>query len=309
MKLKRYEGNPILTSIKEHSWEWRAVFNCAAVYLDGKVHIIYRATAKEGVSRLGYALSEDGYHIKERLKEPIYLPKSEVERYGCEDPRISPVGDKLYMSYTAFGEMPGLVAKVCKTIQIAITSINIEDFISRRWNWDKPYYPFPGVDNKGAVIFPERIDGKYVMYHRIPPHIWVAYSQDLRHWYDSNIVLSPQYEWEYFKVGTGAPPIRTDYGWLVIYHAVDRKKTYRLGYAITAINDPTKVIYRHPEPIHEPEREFETQGEVSNVVFTCGAVLARDTVLVYYGGADTVICVATAKLEDFLRPVRLWRTL
>jgi len=156
---------------------------------------------------------------------------------------------------------------------------------------------------------PEEFYGTYVMYHRIPPHIWVAYSEDLRHWYNSNIVLSPQYEWEHFKIGTGGAPIKTDYGWLVIYHAVDRKMVYRLGYAIMAIDDPTNVIYRHPEPILEPEKEFETQGDVSNVVFTCGAVLIRDTVFVYYGGADTVICVATEKLEDFLRPVKLWKVL
>lgn len=306
MKLKRYERNPILAPVKAHEWESRTVFNCASVYLEGKVHIIYRARDKEGVSRLGYAMSEDGFNIKERLSDPIYVPQGEIEKYGSEDPRISRVQDKLYMSYTAYGEMPGMDVKIKRSIQIAVTSIGIDDFLRQKWNWSKPYYPFPGVDDKGALIFPEKFKGQYVMYHRIPPHIWVAYSKDLRHWYNSNIVMSPQFEWEHFKIGTGAPPIKTDYGWLVIYHAVDKKMTYRLGYAITAIYDPTKVIYRHPEPILEPKREFETQGDVSNVVFSCGAVLIGDTVFVYYGGADTVICVATAKLEDFIRPIKLW---
>ncbi len=137
----------------------------------------------------------------------------------------------------------------------------------------------------------------------------MAYSEDLRNWRDSNIVLTPQYEWEYFKIGTGGPPIKTDYGWLVIYHTVDMSKVYRLSYAITAIDDPTKIIYKHSEPIIEPEKEFETQGDVANVVFTCGAVLIDDTVFVYYGGADTVICVATARLEEFLLPLKLWRCL
>ncbi len=302
MKLERYSGNPVLKPIEGNEWESRAVFNCAAVYLDGRVHIVYRAQDGAGVSRLGYAMSEDGFHITTRLKEPVYTPGGEIEKYGCEDPRISVVGDKLYMSYVAYGEKPNMAAKVPRSIQIGITAIDIDDFLNHEWNWKEPYYPFPGVDNKGAVIFPHRFNGEYILYHRIPPHIWIAYSRDLRHWYNSSIILSPEYEWEYYKIGTGAPPIKTDYGWLLIYHAVDRTRTYRLGYFIASKDDPAEIIYRHPEPILEPEKEFETQGEVSNVVFTCGAVLVGDTVIVYYGGADTVICVATAKLEDFIKP-------
>jgi len=308
MRLKRFKGNPILTPIPEHEWESRVVFNCASVFLDGKVHIIYRGRGKDKVSRLGYAVSSDGFHIDERLSEPIYVPHNEIEELGCEDPRISPVGDRLFMSYTAHGHTPNMLGKVRNSIQIAMTSISVKDFLARRWNWSKPYYPFPGVDDKGAIIFPEKIGSKYVMYHRIPPHIWVAYSDDLRYWYNSNIALVPLYEWEYYKIGTGAQLIRTDYGWLVIYHAVGRNLVYRLGYAIVALDDPRKVLYRHPKPILEPEKEFETQGDVANIIFTCGAVVINDTVFVYYGGADTVICVATAKLDEFLRPLRLWGT-
>jgi len=307
VKLKRYRGNPVLEPVKDHPWESRAVFNCGVVELGGEVHILYRGFDRQGISRWGYARSSDGLHITERLPDPVYGPSSDLDRLGCEDPRISRVGDRLMVSYTAYGVTPGMQAQVRRSIQVAITSIAAEDLANRRWNWAPPTYPFPGVDNKGAVIFPEPVGGRYVMYHRIPPHIWVAYSRDLRHWGDCNIVLSPQREWEYYKVGTGAPPIRTDEGWLVIYHAVDRHMVYRLGYVITALDDPTRVIYRHPDPILEPEREFETQGMVSNIVFTCGAVVLGDTVYVYYGGADTVICVATARLEEFLRPLRLWQ--
>ena len=100
--------------------------------------------------------------------------------------------------------------------------------------------------------------------------------------------------------------MKTDYGWLILYHAVDRRMVYRLGYAIAAPDDPARIVYRHPYPILEPKREFETQGIVSDIVFTCGAVVKDGTVYVYYGGADTVTCEATAPLEDFLAPVRLW---
>jgi len=307
MKLKRFKDNPIISPIATNDWESKVVFNCGAVYLDNKVHILYRARSKDNISRIGYAVSNDGFHIDKRLAKPIYQGQDEIEKYGCEDPRISPVGDRLYLSYTAYGETPGMAVGVRQSIQIGITSITKKDFLAQNWHrWEKSYYPFPGVDNKGAVIFPEKINGEYIMYHRIPPHIWIAYSDDLRNWHDSSIALSPMFEWEYYKIGTGAGPIWTPYGWLIIYHAADRKIVYRLGYAIVALEDPKKVLYRHPEPILEPEKEFETQGDVANVVFTCGAVLIGDTVFVYYGGADTVICVATCPLSYFLRPLWLW---
>ncbi len=306
MQLVRFEGNPILAPVKDHRWESYAVFNGGAVLLGGSVHIIYRGCDPERISRWGYARSDDGLHIHERLPDPIYVPHGDIERFGCEDPRISLVGGRLFVSYTAYGITPGMEGETRRSIQIAITSLDVEDMVHQRWRWTEPFYPFPGVDNKGAVIFPEHFAGRYVMYHRIPPHIWVAYSRDLRHWSDCSIVLSPRWEWEYYKIGTGAPPLKTEYGWLILYHAVDRRMIYRLGYAIAAPDDPSRIIYRHPYPILEPEREFETQGTVSDIVFTCGAVLKDGTVYVYYGGADTVVCVATAPLEDFLAPVRLW---
>lgn len=308
MKLKRYEKNPVLSPIPEHEWEARTVFNCGVVYLDGKVHILYRAQNKEGVSKIGYALSEDGFNIKERLAEPIYGPREgEIDKYGTEDPRLSLVEDKIYMSYTAYGEVPDMKVKVSRSIQVAITSIKVSDFLERRWEkFSKPHYPFPGVENKGAVIFPEKFGDDYVMYHRILPHIWIARSRDLINWEKFDTLISPQFDWEYYKIGPGAPLIKTPYGWLFIYHAVDKKKTYRLGYTIIHPHDPTKIIYRHPKPILEPEKEFELQGDVPNVVYTCGAVLIDDTVFVYYGGADKHICVATAKLAEFLKPLKIW---
>lgn len=297
--LKRYEGNPILAPIESHHWESKMVFNTAAIYLEGKVHLLYRARDKEKeISTFGYASSRDGFHIDERLTNPVFSPGGEIDCYGCEDPRITQIGTRLWVTYTAYGNVPGMKMG---SIQIGMTSIAVTDFLAKRWNWKERFYPLERVDNKDSAIFPERIKGDYIIIHRIPPHIWIARSDDLIHWRNHEIVMSPRGNgWEYFKLGAGGPPIKTDKGWLFLYHAVDKDMVYRLGYAILALDDPMKVIYRHPEPILEPVEICERTGVVANVVFSCGAVVIDGTVFVYYGGADTVIGVATAPLKDFL---------
>ncbi len=297
--LKRYEGNPILAPIESHHWESKMVFNTGAIYLDGRVHLLYRARDEEKeISTFGYASSKDGFHIDERLSYPVFSPEGEIDCYGCEDPRITRLGDRLMVTYTAYGKVPGMQLD---SIQIAMTSIEVSDFLAKRWRWNERVYLFNRVDNKNSVLFPEKIKDEYIIIHRIPPHIWIARSDDLIHWRDHNILMSPQGNgWEYFKMGAGGPPIKTDKGWLFIYHAVDKNWVYRLGYAILDLEDPNKVIYRHKEPILEPTEICERTGVVANVVFSCGAVVIDDTLFVYYGGADTVIGVATSPLKDFL---------
>ena len=113
--------------------------------------------------------------------------------------------------------------------------------------------------------------------------------------------MSPEFDWEYFKIGGGAPPIKTEKGWLLIYHGVDAQMRYRLGVALLDLKDPGKVIARYNKPFFEPETEYEINGVVPNVTFTCGAVTIDDTLYLYYGGADTVIGVATAKIKDVLK--------
>lgn len=289
--LERFEGNPILEPIPGNSWESRCVFNCASVYDGGKVHIVYRAQGDDNISRLGYAASSDGFKIDERLPEPIFSPGHEFESMGCEDPRITRIEQEYFMFYTAYGDMP----------QVGEVTIKADDFLNKRWNWSRRMFPFRMVNNKDVVLFPEKIKGRWVIYHRLHPHIWVSYSEDLLHWKDSNIVMMPRgNSWEKLKLGAGAPPIKTRRGWLFIYHSVDEAKVYRLGLALVALDDPEIIIYRSREPILEPETEFERVGDVPNVVFTCGAVLKNDRLFVYYGGADKVICVATQKLDKLL---------
>ena len=160
--MKRFKGNPILEPIKSNSWESQAVFNAAAIYGNGSVHIVYRAMGDDNISRLGYATSNDGFNITERLDAPIFLPANHAERDGCEDPRLTIIGDKCLMAYTAFRNHDYPII-----FQISLTTIGLNDLLNRQWNWKDRILPFPGVRNKDAVILPGKVDGKYVMFHRI----------------------------------------------------------------------------------------------------------------------------------------------
>jgi predicted GH43/DUF377 family glycosyl hydrolase len=137
------------------------------------------------------------------------------------------------------------------------------------------------------------------MLHRIHPDIWIAYSDDLIHWNGHRVIMTPRKGyWDSEKIGAGAPPIKTEKGWLIFYHGVDGDNVYRLGVALLDLEDPSIVLKRQEEPVLEPEKYYELEGIVPNVVFTCGAVEVNDTYYVYYGGGDYVIGVATVKKEE-----------
>jgi predicted GH43/DUF377 family glycosyl hydrolase len=295
--LQRYERNPILKPLHDHLWESKRVFNCAAVYEKGKVHLVYRAQGEDEVSRFGYACSSDGYHIDERFDSPIFSPAHHFESFGCEDPRITRIRGDYYVCYTAYGKSRRYHrADKTRLAQVGITSIRVNDFLDHRWNWRKRVYPLPLVDSKNCVLFSKRFGGKYAIYHRIPPHIWVGYSDKLEDWSNSyhRIVMQPQETWERTKMGAAAPPIETDRGWLLLYHAIDPHFTYRLGVALIDSKNPEKVT-RAPTPILEPREDYER-----NIVFSCGAVVLDGILLVYYGADDRTICVATCSIPDVL---------
>lgn len=307
--LHRFAGNPILEPIKEHPWESKYVLNPGALRIDNKVYLIYRAMGEDGISRLGLALSRDGLEFSERLDEPIYEPVGRGEERGCEDPRLTVIGDRIFMLYTAWG---GVIP------QVAMASIPVDDFIHYQWDsWRRHGLVFPGLANKNAFLFPNQFDGKYLMIHRIEPYIWLTSAEQLSCPWPGNEhkVLATCFSgtaWEQKKIGAGSPPIKTRYGWLVFTHGVDFAGIYRLGVMLLDMNDPSVVLYRSPSPVLEPVERYEV-GEpdrccMPNVVFTCGAVPmgcnesldTEDEVLVYYGAADTVICVATARIGDLI---------
>ena len=293
--MERFQGNPILKPISEHAWETRAVFNAAALYVSEKVHILYRAVGNDGVSRLGYASSLDGYNLEERLSSPVFGPANSMEKGGCEDPRLTLLGEQCIMAYTALRD------HVSHAHQIALTYIATEDFINKRWNWGERWTPFSGVRNKDAVIFPRKVNNRYVLFHRIDPDICIAYSDDLQHWSGIKAIVEPRWgKWDCLKVGAAGPPIEISEGWLFIYHGVNFEREYRLGALLLDKNDPERVLYRSEKPILEPTINYELFGRVPNVVFSCGAILMDGKLLIYYGGADTVVCVATYDLSELI---------
>ena len=331
--LDRFEGNPILEPETTHSWESKAVFNPAALYEGGKVHIVYRAIGDTDISVFGYASSVDGFYIDERLPEPIYVPRepfegsgllssmpsyhqrtyvpTEDESYesyvsgggwgGCEDPRLTRIDDRIFMTYVAFdGYSPP---------RIALTSIHVNDFLAKNWQWKKSVLiSLPGVVNKNACILPERINSKYVILHRIFPNILVDFVDDLdfdgtTRWLKGEFKIQPRASyWDSRKIGAGAPPIKTADGWLLIYNGVDERdpSRYKIGAMLLDLKAPTKVLFRSKEPILEPLAWYENEGWKSGVIYPCGTVVIEDRLLVYYGGADKVACVASAKLGELL---------
>ncbi len=303
----RYEGNPIIVPALELSWQAFGTFNPAAVYEKNKVHILYRAQAVNGTSVIGYAVSSDGYTIDENLDEPIYFPRENFEKKinetgnsGCEDPRLTQIDDKYYMCYTAYdGVNPP---------RVAMSSILIDDFINRKWNWaPAQLISPPGADDKDACITKDTKHNRYLMFHRLGIDIWL----DVRHeidfsnsgWLGGKILAHPRSDsWDNVKIGISSPPIETDYGWLLIYHGVsDPGNFYKVGAMLLDYDDPFKILARTDEPIIEPVTDYEKYGVIPNVVFPCGTIVKDEKIFMYYGGADTVIGVATMPLKDLLK--------
>lgn len=287
--LKRLLNNPILKPKKENDWESELVFNPAAVYHNALVHLLYRAIGEDNISRIGYAVSSDGFNFF-RFDRPVFTPRGVAESKGCEDPRVVWLDDRFYMTYTAYS---------AKETKVSLASTF--NFI----NWHRYGVIMPEVQNKDAVLFPEKIQGKYVMFHRPMDHkplsIFIAYSENLINWNDHKIVMTPvKGNWDGVTIGSACPPIKTEKGWLLIYHGVDEESVYRLGVALFDLNDPASLISRYPDPILEPEEDYELHGEIHEVVFGSGICEIGGKYFIYYGGADKVVCGATIKKEKLL---------
>lgn len=308
-RFKRFDGNPIISPRPGFTWEAGGTLNPAAVDLNKKTHIVYRATSTTNLSVLGYASSRDGFNIDERLDKPIYSPRAEFEcragsdaNYGCEDPRIVQIGDKLYMTYTAYNGV---------TPRVAVSSITVSDFLNKQWEaWSTPNVITPPyVSNKDATILPEEVDGKYMIIHRVNDGICADFVSSLDFSKEKisrciEIINPRPGMWDGAKVGIAGPPVKTKQGWLLLYHGVSKNKKYRVGAILLDLKNPSTVIARTATPIFEPEEAYEHNGLVANVVFPCSLIVRKDIAYIYYGAADSVIGVATIGLKDLLSKLR-----
>ncbi len=295
---KRYPNNPIIRR-EDIPYICNTVFNAAACKFNGEYLLLLRVEDLYGKSHLTLARSTNG--IKFKICEKPWIisstdPKFEpYERFGIEDPRITPIDGKYFITYSAYGPY-GV------RIGIGVT----EDFKK----FDRICLATE-VDNKDGVLFPEKIKGKYVMITRPSGGIlkrgdmWISFSPDLIHWGEAKVLMffSPGM-WGTQKVGASVPPIKTDDGWLVIFHGVKNTgfgSIYRVGAMLLDLEDPTKIIGFTQHYILGPEEPYERIGDTPNVVFPCGAILENNGELkLYYGVADTAIALATARVEEVL---------
>lgn len=296
---RRHEKNPILSP---SDWPYRvnSVFNAAAAKVNGEVVLLARVEDHTGISHLTVARSRNGVDGWEISKRPTLLPDPErhpEEIWGIEDPRATFLEEikRWAVLFTAYSRGGPLVS-------LAIT----EDF--RKFERLGPVMP---PEDKDAALFPVRFKDRWAMIHRPVPslvagaHMWISFSPDLRHWGDHRILLRARKGgwWDANKIGLSPPPLRTEEGWLLLYHGVRITASgclYRLGLALLDLEDPCRVIRRSDEWVFGPRDHYEKQGDVDNVVFPCGWIQEGDELKLYYGGADACIALATTRVSWLL---------
>jgi len=342
--LKKPKSNPLFGPRSDKPWESVAAFNPTAFQHDGKIYLLYRAMGDDNISVIGLATSTDGIHIDERLDDPIYIPRASFEgssgnidyssaaRFssgggwgGCEDPKVVKIDGRIYIVYVAFNGYP--------ESNLAISSISIEDFLARKWTaWkrpvlitqlsvesknphivseylkDRPWAGRIGIGHKNPSILPEKIKGKYVIFHRVWPNIVIDYVDDLN--FDGkkflkgeHIIPARKNMWDSHRIGIGGSPLKIKEGWLVFYNAVNLREfhKYGIGAMILDHDDPSKVLYRSSTPVLEPEEDYENKGHKYGVVFAGGSAIKDGQLFLYYGGSDKYACVATAPLDKFVK--------
>ena len=293
----RSDRNPILTA-KDLPFEAGAVYNPGAIEYEGGVLLLVRVEDRRGFSSIHVARSEDGVSGWDVDPEPLLeygLPDKRYEELGCEDARITYIAEDetYYITYVAYSGA-GSAVGLARTRDFAeVERIGL----------------IFSPANKDCVMFPRKMGDYYRVLHRPAAgdieHIWSARSPDLIHWGMPHCILVERGGpwWDGVKVGAGAPPVLTDEGWLLIYHGVKMfggNMVYRAGLALLDREEPHKVLARTPGWVFGPEAPYEVSGVMPNVVFPTGCLLRGDELWVYYGAADTSVCLARAKLGDAL---------
>lgn len=320
--VNRYAHNPLLKPTAQNGWEAHSVFNPAAAYINGRVHLLYRAIGADGVSRIGYASSADGFNFDERLLYPVFELRNPRQCYpcvkrfdpvlypsggswgGCEDPRMVVIGETVHLTFNAFDGWD--------FVRIGEVRVGVQDFIRKWWAWTQPILLSPEKEiHKNWVLFPEKIKGKYALLHSINPEVQIDYVDHLEDLARGKVRIrstfgskTPRATWDTWVRGVGPPPIKTEAGWLVLYHATEARDPgkYKIGALLLDVGDPRHVLARSPGPILSPETPYENYWK-QGVVYTCGAVIKDDELLVYYGGGDHTVNVAHAPIAEILKSI------
>lgn len=339
---QRHPENPIVWP-GEPAWRRAVSFNPGAIFHEGKFYLYERAAGqlRPFHCAIGMLESEDGVHFRLSHDEPVFTPEMCGSKDGSvQDPRVIELEGRFYMSFAfrpyAWASHPtGVGVPESHQVDYPGFSGNDADNQTRsglavsddlhHWEFHSWVTP-PDLDDRNVIPFPERIGGRFATLrrpsafvgtqanHAEHPSVQLSWSEDLRSWTDPEVVLAPKFAWEDNRVGGSTPPIRTDEGWLILYHAVQnldpsvRKVVYRVGAAMLDLEDPTRVIARCPEPVLEPREYYEKHGVyIPNVVFPTGAVVRGDELFIYYGVCDTAIALATASLAELKAHVLQFR--
>jgi predicted GH43/DUF377 family glycosyl hydrolase len=296
----RHPANPIITSA-HLPYAANTVFNPGAALSNGETILLLRVEDRRGMSHLTVARSEDGAAGWRIEADPTFVANPDTypeETWGVEDPRLTYVEEerRWIVAYTAYSRGGPLVS-------LAAT----EDFKT----FERLGAVMPPED-KDAALFPVRFGGRWALIHRPIPsygafgaHIWISFSPDLKHWGDHQILLRAREGgwWDANKIGLSPQPLKTDCGWLVLYHGVRTTAggcIYRLGLALLDLEEPRRVLKRSSEWVFSPVESYERFGDVGDVVFPCGWTLVDDEVRLYYGAADTSVGLATGRLSELL---------
>lgn len=297
---QRYPDNPIL-SVEDWPYKANSVFNAAAAEVNNRILLLARVEDYRGLSHLTVARSNDGINDWQIDDEPTLLPEPRgypEEVWGIEDPRITWIDQMQQwgICYTAYSKGGPLVS-------LALT----KDF--QTFERLGPVMP---PEDKDAALFPVKFGDRWAMLHRpvsrsplLGAHIWLSYSPDLKHWGEHHEIIQARNGgwWDANKIGLCAPPMESKEGWLILYHGVRTTVSgsiYRLGLALLDLENPAKVIRRTDEWIFGPKAHYERDGDVDDVVFPCGWIKKDDKVLIYYGAADSRICLATAGFDEIV---------
>ena len=333
LNLRRSPKNPIIDPAPHSPWESEAVFNPGAVVHGDRIHLFYRALGPDGVSRVGYASSKDGVHFDKRHPQPVYMPEMPEATSahhphtsparlsynralyasgggwgGCEDPRAVKIDGRVYLTFNMFNGW--------YSIRVGLTSIDSAHMEKEDWQWKPLVYLSPANErHKNWVLFPEKIGGKFALFHNLfdedPGRVRIELLDSLDEppqpfkSPDPQSMPNRDLGWHNRTRSVGPPPLKTKYGWLSFYHAMDKNDPgrYKLGAMLLDLEDPTKVLYRSSYPVLEPDEWYENDWK-PGIIYASGAVIRGDTLFLYYGGGDKHIGVAQTKLSEFLEKLK-----